>query len=78
MSEWSKEHAWKVCIPQKGIQGSNPCLSANRFIARLSRAFLFYGVAKRSLSISHEIKMKSERWRTGNKLILWRCQTQFE
>ena len=28
MSEWLKEHAWKVCILQKGIQGSNPCLSA--------------------------------------------------
>ncbi len=28
MSEWSKEHAWKVCIPHKGIVGSNPTLSA--------------------------------------------------
>ncbi len=28
VSEWSKEHAWKVCIPQKGIEGSNPSLSA--------------------------------------------------
>ena len=28
VSEWSKEHAWKVCIPQKGIEGSNPFLSA--------------------------------------------------
>lgn len=28
MSERFKEHAWKVCILQKGIQGSNPCLSA--------------------------------------------------
>ncbi len=28
MSEWFKEHAWKVCILPKGIQGSNPCLSA--------------------------------------------------
>ena len=28
MSEWSKEHAWKVCIPLKGIEGSNPSLSA--------------------------------------------------
>ena len=28
MSEWSKEHAWKVCIPQKGIKGSNPFSSA--------------------------------------------------
>ena len=28
LSEWFKEHAWKVCIPQKGIEGSNPSLSA--------------------------------------------------
>ncbi len=28
MSEWSKEHAWKVCVPQKGTEGSNPSLSA--------------------------------------------------
>ena len=27
MSEWSKEHAWKVCMP-KGIEGSNPSLTA--------------------------------------------------
>ena len=29
MAEWSKAHDWKSCIPPKGIQGSNPCLSAN-------------------------------------------------
>ena len=28
VSEWSKEHAWKVCIAQKVIVGSNPILSA--------------------------------------------------
>ena len=28
LAEWSKAHAWKVCIPQKGIEGSNPSLSA--------------------------------------------------
>lgn len=28
VSERSKEHAWKVCIPQKGIAGSNPAFSA--------------------------------------------------
>ena len=28
LSEWLKEHAWKVCIPQKGIEGSNPSVSA--------------------------------------------------
>jgi hypothetical protein len=29
VSEWSKEHAWKVCIRQKCIEGSNPSLSAH-------------------------------------------------
>ncbi len=28
LSEWLKEHAWKVCIRQR-IEGSNPSLSAN-------------------------------------------------
>ena len=31
LSEWLKEHAWKVCIPQKGIEGSNPSVSAFLF-----------------------------------------------
>ena len=26
--EWLKRHAWKVCIPLKGIKGSNPLVSA--------------------------------------------------
>ena len=29
MAEWLKAHAWKACILQKGIEGSNPSLSAN-------------------------------------------------
>ena len=28
VAEWSKAHAWKVCMLQKGIEGSNPFLSA--------------------------------------------------
>ena len=30
MSEWFKEHAWKVCVLQKGTAGSNPALSARK------------------------------------------------
>ena len=30
MTEWLKVRAWKVRIPQKGIAGSNPALSAKR------------------------------------------------
>ncbi len=28
VAEWLKAHAWKVCIRQKRIEGSNPSLSA--------------------------------------------------
>ena len=28
MAEWTKAHAWKACGPQKGLEGSNPSLSA--------------------------------------------------
>ena len=30
--EWLKRHAWKACIPLKGIGGSNPPLSAYTYI----------------------------------------------
>ena len=29
VAEWLKAHAWKVCIRQKRIEGSNPFLSAS-------------------------------------------------
>ncbi len=32
VSEWPKEHAWKVCIPQ-GIEGSTPSLTAINSVA---------------------------------------------
>ena len=47
MSEWFKERAWKVRIPQKGIVGSNPAFSAKFFFlsmpfpARTCGDFLF-------------------------------------
>ncbi len=28
VAEWSKAHAWKVCVRQKRTKGSNPFLSA--------------------------------------------------
>ena len=27
---WPSAHDWKSCIPQKGIEGSNPSFSANK------------------------------------------------
>ncbi len=40
--EWLKRHAWKACIPQKGIEGSNPSLSAKRI-------FYFFRYSKSDL-----------------------------
>ena len=34
VAEWSKAHAWKVCILHKGIVGSNPILSAKALVER--------------------------------------------
>ena len=31
MLEWLKRHAWKACVPQKGIASSNLALSAKTF-----------------------------------------------
>ncbi len=42
MSEWFKEHAWKVCVPQKGTQGSNPCLSAALYFIKIKKLNLFW------------------------------------
>ena len=32
VTEWFKERAWKVRTPQKGVEGSNPSLSAPKKI----------------------------------------------
>ncbi len=34
MLEWLKRHAWKACIRQKCIRGSNPRLSAELNVER--------------------------------------------
>ena len=39
MSEWFKERAWKVRIPQKGIGGSNPPLSAKKGVNQVVTRF---------------------------------------
>ena len=38
VSEWLKEHAWKVCI-RKRIEGSNPSLTATYKKPGFSRVF---------------------------------------
>ena len=36
VAEWSKAHAWKVCMGQKLIEGSNPSRSATYSIISMS------------------------------------------
>ena len=40
MAEWSKAHAWKVCIPRNGIEGSNPFLSAKYLFLEIKYFFI--------------------------------------
>ena len=51
VSEWPKEHAWKVCI-RKRIEGSNPSLSAsiNKKATIASHTF-FFGDLRAHLSL---------------------------
>jgi hypothetical protein len=51
VSEWLKEHAWKVCIRQR-IEGSNPSLTAifkTKKPYEIHRVFSFLGFARRPL-----------------------------
>ena len=41
VAEWSKAHAWKVCIRQKRIEGSNPSCSASPPSGMLQKAPVF-------------------------------------
>lgn len=40
VTEWFKERAWKVRTPQKGVEGSNPSLSAKGKVAREASIFI--------------------------------------
>lgn len=40
MPERSNGHAWKVCVPPKGTEGSNPSLSATKALAHASAFFI--------------------------------------
>ena len=54
MLEWLKRHAWKACVPQKGIASSNLALSAQcnalTIAALLVRQFLLLRQPKRELA----------------------------
>ena len=38
---WPSAHDWKSCIPQKGIEGSNPSFSAKLNLSEFSEGFFF-------------------------------------
>jgi hypothetical protein len=44
VSEWSKEHAWKVCMAQKVIVGSNPILSAKSPVFNKKTGLLLFQI----------------------------------
>lgn len=50
MQEWLNWPAWKASIPQKGIGGSNPPLSAKEEKAGQKPGFLFPVSAKLALA----------------------------
>ncbi len=51
MLEWLKRHAWKACVPQKGIASSNLALSAKIWKAALrASAGLFWYAADGELA----------------------------
>ena len=51
---WSSAHDWKSCIPQKGIEGSNPSFSATspRTACRLRRFFFQYAPQRREKAVT--------------------------
>ena len=52
VSEWLKEHAWKVCIRQR-IEGSNPSLSAKYIVTtRLAADFLSLPAKQPPISVA--------------------------
>ena len=55
VAEWSKAHAWKVCIHQKCIEGSNPFLSAEYVICVIK--FHIFNTPKIKKQNNEEISM---------------------
>ncbi len=47
---WSKAHDWKSCIPQNGIKGSNPFLSAKKAVTPVGVTAYFFWQSERGFS----------------------------
>ena len=73
MLEWLKRHAWKACILQKGIGGSNPPLSAkdkeNRPASKLAPVFFVFRQARRRRAGMSEHEVRRNPGEVGRGLI---------
>lgn len=66
MQEWLNWHAWKACIPLKGIRGSNPLLSAKNQAfteCKMDRKGFFFGTLfglipqlRRNAPLNHDFR----------------------
>ena len=74
MLEWLKRHAWKACIRQNRISGSNPDLSA-RYFTFLLKACSHCAIAPESkITFKQEQKIKKlddVECGGGNRIPLW-------
>ena len=73
VAEWSKAHAWKVCIRQR-IEGSNPSLTAILFAVIRDMNFSVSvgettAIDGRALAVS-----RVDLWRAGQSLVVLRGQ----
>ena|GEM_PF-2507463 len=57
VAEWLKAHAWKVCIP-KGIEGSNPFLSA---ISKATSFLVAFFMAEINMDLNPGSKKKARK-----------------
>ena len=57
MLEWLKRHAWKACVPQKGIRSSNLLLSADNGLAEICRPFFISCAPKSAFFFNSELRI---------------------
>ena len=55
MQEWLNWHAWKACIPLKGIRGSNPLLSADKSVNQANAGFALFSLFVSSFKMIYEL-----------------------
>ena len=59
VTEWFKERAWKVRTPHKGVEGSNPSLSAKGKSLVTSALQRFFYVDRVAESFTHKATLST-------------------